>query len=74
MNTSQLQPGQQVILRQYHQSNSYSQQLTAIGLTPGTLVQVVRRAPLGDPIEIQFRGINLALRQSECQGIDWEQA
>lgn len=37
--------------------------LTEMGVTPGTDVQVVKRAPLGDPIEIEVRGYLLAVRR-----------
>ena len=44
--------------------------LRELGLLPGTRLQVVRRAPLGDPIEISLRGALLSLRQSEADLIE----
>lgn len=41
-------------------------QLLAMGLTRNTQVQVVRVAPLGDPIEIKLRGFSLTLRKSDA--------
>jgi ferrous iron transport protein A len=41
-----------------------------LGLLPGTEVEVVRRAPLGDPMEITVRGMHLSLRKSEARQID----
>jgi Fe2+ transport system protein FeoA len=32
---------------------------------PGTEVQLVRRAPLGDPIEIELRGYRVCLRREQ---------
>ena len=43
--------------------------LMMMGLTPGTLLSVVRVAPLGDPIEINIRGFNLSLRREEAKGL-----
>ena len=40
--------------------------LMELGLLPSTLVRVLRRAPLGDPIEFELRGYRLCLRQSEA--------
>lgn len=40
--------------------------LQELGLTPGTVVRVVRVAPLGDPIEIALRGYRLCLRRAEA--------
>lgn len=44
---------------------AYRQKLLAMGLTPNTLFQVLRRAPLGDPIQIRVRDFTLSLRQQE---------
>ncbi|HDN63223.1 MAG TPA: ferrous iron transport protein A, partial [Candidatus Bathyarchaeota archaeon] len=38
-------------------------------LTRGTEVVVVRKAPLGDPIELLLKGYNLSLRKSECENV-----
>ncbi|NTU97840.1 MAG: ferrous iron transport protein A [Chlorobiaceae bacterium] len=40
-----------------------------MGLIRGTSVKVLRVAPLGDPIEIFFKGMYLALRKNEADGI-----
>ena len=41
-----------------------------MGLTPGTRLKVVKRAPMGDPIEIQVRGYALTLRKSDAADIE----
>jgi ferrous iron transport protein A len=41
--------------------------LRELGLLPGTLVKLIRRAPLGDPLEISVRGSLLSLRKSEAE-------
>lgn len=52
---------------------AYRQRLIALGLIPGTELVVSHIAPLGDPIEIQVRGIALSLRQAEARilQIEW---
>lgn len=40
-----------------------------MGLLVGTKVQLIRFAPLGDPIEIKLRGYHLTLRRSEADQI-----
>ena len=40
-----------------------------MGLTPGTPVQVVSRAPLGDPIQLLVRGYALTLRKQDAASI-----
>ena len=43
--------------------------LRELGLVPGTKIRLVRRAPLGDPLEIAVRGSRLAIRRSEARHI-----
>jgi len=43
--------------------------LMEMGLLVGTSVELVRFAPLGDPVEIKVRGYNLTLRRSEADQI-----
>ena len=40
-----------------------------MGLTVGVTVEVVRFAPLGDPMELKVRGSHLSLRKAEAAGI-----
>ena len=43
--------------------------LMEMGLLVGTRVELVRFAPLGDPVEIKVRGYNLTLRKHEANQI-----
>ncbi|MBI5774222.1 MAG: ferrous iron transport protein A [Verrucomicrobia bacterium] len=43
--------------------------LLEMGLLVGTPVELVRFAPLGDPVEIKVRGYNLSLRKHEAEMI-----
>ena len=43
--------------------------LMEMGLLVGTTVELVRFAPLGDPLEIKVRGYNLTLRKHEAEQI-----
>ena len=43
--------------------------LLEMGLVPGTTVRVVKRAPGGDPIQLQLRGYHLSLRVSEASRV-----
>lgn len=40
--------------------------LMELGLVPGTPIELIRRAPLGDPIELAVRGVHLSLRRTEA--------
>lgn len=37
-----------------------------MGVLPGTVVEVVRVAPLGDPMDVRVRGFHLSLRRDEA--------
>jgi ferrous iron transport protein A len=43
--------------------------LLEMGLLVGTSVELVRFAPLGDPVEIKVRGYHLTLRKQEAEQI-----
>ena len=40
-----------------------------MGLLVGTSVELIRFAPLGDPVEIKVRGYHLTLRKHEAEQI-----
>ncbi|MDD4567642.1 Ferrous iron transport protein A [Methanoculleus chikugoensis] len=42
----------------------------AMGMVPGTEVEVVRAAPLGDPTEYRVKGYCLSLRRAEASLIE----
>lgn len=47
-------------------NKNYRKKLLAMGLTPGTTFNIIRYAPMGDPVEIQVRGFALSLRKDEA--------
>ena len=54
----------QINLRPEHRGR-----LLEMGLLVGTPVQLVRFAPLGDPVEIKVRGYHLTLRRQDAEQI-----
>ena len=40
-----------------------------MGIVPGSIVKVLRTAPLGDPIEILTKGLPLSIRRAEASCI-----
>ncbi len=38
-----------------------------MGLLPDTVVELVRLAPLGDPIDLKVRGFHLSIRKHEAE-------
>lgn len=43
--------------------------LLEMGLLVGTPVELIRFAPMGDPVEIRVRGYNLSLRKHEAEQV-----
>ena len=43
--------------------------LLEMGFCNGAAVEVVRRAPLGDPIEFKLRGYHLSLREEQARHV-----
>ena len=43
--------------------------LLAMGLTRGSVVKVIKVAPLGDPVKIEVRGYDLSLRKAEADAL-----
>ncbi|CAM3853041.1 FeoA family protein [Parendozoicomonas haliclonae] len=59
--------GDQARISGYTGGGNYRRQLLAMGLTPGIALKVIRRAPMGDPVELEVRGFSLSLRRDEAQ-------
>lgn len=55
-----------------HINPAWRQKLLAIGMLPGSTIEVVRVAPLGDPIQIRIRRVSFAVRQADLANINLE--
>jgi Fe2+ transport system protein FeoA len=65
-----LAPGEHCVIDRIESTTmSVSQRLLEMGLTKGTSVEMIRFAPMGDPIEISVRGYRLSLRRVEAESI-----
>ena len=45
-----------------------------LGFVPGTTVSVLRRGPLGDPIQLELRGYRICLRRADLAPVQVEPA
>lgn len=61
-----LQPGEKAVVSTFSADSETSGRLMELGILPGTSVELIRFAPLGDPIEIMIRGYHLSLRREEA--------
>lgn len=69
MNLAQTRIGQVVTVAHVAGEGSFRRRLMELGLLPGTRVEVVGVAPLGDPLELLVRGGSLSIRRAEAEGV-----
>lgn len=61
--------GASAIVRSVDCGRLVRRRLLELGLLPGTHLEVIRRAPLGDPLELSLRGYHLSIRAEEARAI-----
>jgi Fe2+ transport system protein FeoA len=66
---SDLPLGQKARVLSFHLPAEQHQRLLEMGLTVGAQCEIIRFAPLGDPIDIKVRGYHLSLRKKEASGV-----
>ena len=66
---STLMAGRSAVIREIEGEAKLRRRLLELGLLPGTVVTVRKRAPFGDPIQLHLRGFELTLRASEAEKI-----
>jgi Fe2+ transport system protein FeoA len=66
---SELQPGQRGKVVSLDLPGSNKTRIMEMGLTAGITVEVIRYAPLGDPMELKVRGGHISLRKADAAGI-----
>ncbi|WP_456323570.1 FeoA family protein [Hydrogenimonas sp.] len=72
MKLADLQPGQKAIVKTIGDLGELRDRLMELGLLCGETVQLLRRAPLGDPLEFSFGNEKIALREEDARKIDVE--
>lgn len=69
MRLSDMKVGETAEVKALKADQAVRRRIMDMGLTRGTSFKVLRVAPLGDPVEISFKGMFLALRRNEAYGI-----
>jgi ferrous iron transport protein A len=72
MTLDQLIAGQPATVRRIGGSGPVRRRLVDMGITNGAAIEMVRIAPMGDPIEYLVRGYHLSLRKSEAALVEIE--
>jgi len=71
-NLAELQPGRKGKITSIGVTGPLRRRLMDMGVLVGEEVQVLKMAPLGDPIEVRIKSYNLSLRKKEAQVIGVE--
>lgn len=66
----ELQPGAVCSIVRVSGNAALRKRLLDMGVIPGERVEVVKAAPLGDPIDIKVKGYHLSLRKDEAECIE----
>lgn len=69
MKLSELQVGDRAEVMVVGSEPVVRRRLMDMGLIRGTRFRVLRVAPLGDPIEIEYKGFLLTMRMKEADGV-----
>jgi Fe2+ transport system protein FeoA len=68
----QLAPGRGGRILGVDGADPVGQRLMELGLIEGARVEVVRLAPLGDPMELRLAGMHLSVRKAEAARVKVE--
>ena len=63
---NELAPAQRGRIYEVQGAGALRRRLLDMGMVPGAEIEVVRIAPLGDPVEYRVRGYRLSLRRTEA--------
>jgi len=70
MTLDQLTNGQPAKVRKIGGKGAIRRRLMDMGLVRGVDIEMVKAAPMGDPVEYLVRGYHLSLRKSEAQLVE----
>jgi len=64
---SELDIGKKAVISSILGKGAARRRMIDMGMTRGTTVEVVRKAPMGDPIDIRVKGYHLSMRRTEAE-------
>jgi len=66
---SELEPGECGVVVRTEGSSATRRRIMDMGIVRGAAIRIIRRAPLGDPVEFEIRDYNLSLRKRDAENI-----
>lgn len=70
MTMDELTVGQKGAVKAVRAPKQLKRRLMDMGFTKGVPIEVIKLAPMGDPIEVSIRGYHLCLRKAEARKIE----
>ena len=70
MTLDQLENGQAGIITKIRGRGAFRNRILEMGFVKGKEVEVIKKAPLRDPVEYKIMGYNVSLRRSEARLIE----
>ncbi|MCK4463754.1 MAG: ferrous iron transport protein A [Candidatus Omnitrophica bacterium] len=70
MTLDEINPGHECSVVDVLADGVLGQRLLDMGFVPGARIQVIRNAPLVDPVEIRIKGYLLSLRHAETKVVE----
>ena len=64
--------GETGLIKMVNGEGRIRRRLFDMGVTPGAEVVLIKKAPLGDPLEVKIRGYDLTLRKDEAIFVELE--
>ena len=72
MSLNEVKEGKSCIIKKLGGDRKIIQKFLDMGFVPNSHLKLVRNAPLQDPIEVNIKGYNIAIRRSEAAHIEVE--
>ncbi len=67
-----LTPGSSAIVTAIGGASRIASRLMEMGFVPGAVVQVLRRAPFGGPVQYRVHGVSISMRSAEASCVSVE--
>jgi ferrous iron transport protein A len=66
---SELEPGQKAMVNKIEGDSSTRRRIMDMGVVRKASIKVIRKAPLGDPVEFEIKDYKLTLRKRDAENV-----
>ncbi|GMB10773.1 MAG: ferrous iron transport protein A [Candidatus Improbicoccus devescovinae] len=69
MNLSELKIGQRAKVTDIIGESAIKRRLMDMGFVPDSIVEIIRYAPMGDPVQVEIENIDIVIRKDDAKNI-----